>query len=417
MTSYSLNSDSAAARKSALTTQRTRPISVLHLIEALGPGGAERLLYTNLKHLDPERIRSTVITVYPHATHWLEPITALGVPVVSLNCRTTRDIPKGISRLRTWLRANRPDLVHSHLWAANVIGRIAGRMASVPVVSSVHNPDHEPQAWSDGADVSLIKRHAAKVLDRWTAKLGNDRMVAVSDYVRKGAARDLHFALDSIDLVYNPFDVDLIKAPVGKDRGELLRELGLPVESQILLNVARVSPQKGLLYALRALPAILRQYPQVHLVSVGATTDSRWTAELKHEAETQGVADHFHLLGARANVVDFLRACDIFVFPSLYEGLGIALIEAMATGCVCVATNTGPIPEVLQDGKDGVLVPPADPEALARVVCDLLADPVRRSQLSTEASKSAFQKFDPKRSAEQLTSIYESLVYSHSKTA
>ena len=385
-------------------------IHVAHVIESLGPGGAERLLYTNLKHFDPERIRSTVITVYEHGTHWVEPITELGVPVVTLNCRSTRDIPKGVGRLRTWLRAKRPDLVHSHLWAANVIGRVAGRLAGVPVISSVHNPDHEPQAWSDGADVSLIKRHAAKAMDRWSANFGSTRMVAVSDYVRKSAGRDLHFPLESIDLVYNPFDVDLMKAPVGKDRAELLHEHGLPAESQILLNVARVSPQKGLLYAVRALPAILRQYPRVHLLSVGATTDPRWTAELKREAETLGVADHFHMLGARSNVVDFLRACDIFVFPSLYEGLGIALIEAMAAGCVCVATNTGPIPEVVQDGRDGVLVPPADADALARAVCDLLGNPARRSELGAAAKQTAFSKFQPKEQAERLTRIYESVL-------
>jgi len=211
-------------------------------------------------------------------------------------------------------------------------------------------------------------------------------------------------------LVYNPFDVDLMRAPVGTDRAELLRELGLPVDSQILLNVARVSPQKGLLYAVRALPAILRQYPQAHLLSVGATTDPRWTAELKREAESLGVADHFHMLGTRSNVVDFLRACDIFVFPSLYEGLGIALIEAMAAGCVCVATNTGPIPEVVQDGKDGVLVPAADAEALARAVCDLLGNPARRSQLGTAAKQTAFSKFQPKEQAERLTRVYESVL-------
>ena len=388
-------------------------IDVVHLIESLGPGGAERLLYTNLKHFDRERVRSTVITVYSHANHWREPITKLGVPVVSLDCRSTRDIPKGVSRFRTWLRANQTDLIHSHLWAANVIARIAGRLTGVPVISSVHNPDHEPQAWSDGADVSMVTRHAVKALDRFTANLGSTRMVAVSDYVRKSAARDLHFALNSIDLVYNPFDVDMMSTPVGKDRAELLREIGLPAESQILLNVARVSPQKGLLYAVRALPAILRQYPQVHLLSVGATTDPRWTAELKREAETLGVADHFHMLGARANVVDYLRACDVFVFPSLYEGLGIALIEAMAAGCVCVATNTGPIPEVVQDGKDGVLVPPADAEALARAVCDLLGDPARRAQLATTAKQTAFSKFQPREQAEQLTRIYESVLGKH----
>ncbi|HKP81861.1 MAG TPA: glycosyltransferase family 4 protein [Pyrinomonadaceae bacterium] len=386
----------------------TRKLHVVHLIEDLGPGGAERLLYTNLKHFDPERIRSTVITVYSRANRWLEPITALGVPVVSLNCGTTRDIPKGIRTLRAWLRTNRVDLIHSHLWAANIIGRIAGRLTSTPVISSVHNPDHEPQAWADGADVSLIKRRLVRALDRWTAHAGNDRLIAVSEYVRQSACRDLRFSADSVELVYNPFDVDLMDTPVGRNRAELFR---LPADSLILLNVARVAPQKGLLYALRALPAILRQYQQVHLISVGSTSDARWTAELKREAEALGVADHFHLLGSQPNVVDFLRACDIFVFPSLYEGLGIALIEAMAAGCVCVATNTGPIPEVVQDGKDGVLVPAADAEALARAICDLLGDPARRSQLGTAAKQTAFSKFQPKEQAERLTRVYESVIH------
>jgi glycosyltransferase involved in cell wall biosynthesis len=234
------------------TTKNHRVLHVVHLIEALGPGGAERLLYTNLKQFDRERVRSTVITVYPHATHWLEPIEALGVPVVPLNCQNTRDIPKGIKTLRTWLRANKPDLIHSHLWAANIIGRIAGRLTGTPVISSIHNPDHEEQAWADGADVSLIKRKIVRSLDRWTAKAGNDRLIAVSNYVKESANRHLHVPLDSIDLVYNPIDIDALTDTPATSRAELLRSCGLPPDSIVLLNVARLSPQKGLVYALRA---------------------------------------------------------------------------------------------------------------------------------------------------------------------
>jgi glycosyltransferase involved in cell wall biosynthesis len=389
---------------------RKNKLYVAHVIETLGPGGAERLLYTNLKHFDPERIVSSVIAVYSHATHWVEPIKELGVTVESLNCRSARDIPKGVNRLRNWLRANRPDLIHSHLWAANIISRVAGRLAGIPVISSVHNPDHEPQAWSDGAEVSSVTRHTVKALDRWTANMGNEMLIAVSDYVRHSAGRDLHFSLDSIELVYNPFDVDLMKAPADKSRAELLREFRLPADSLILLNVARVSPQKGLLYAVRALPEIVRQYPQAQLVSVGSTADAHWTTQLKREAETLGVADHFHILGAQPNVVDFLRASDIFVFPSLYEGLGIALIEAMAAGCVCVATDTGPIPEVLENGKDGVLVSPADAQQLARAVCELLGNADRRSELSTAAKETAFRRFQPAQSVERLLQVYESVL-------
>jgi glycosyltransferase involved in cell wall biosynthesis len=390
-------------------------LHVVHLIEALGPGGAERLLYTNLKHLDADRIRSTVITVYPHATHWLEPIEALGVPVVCLNCRSARDLPMGVRALRSWLLANRPDLIHSHLWAANIIARVAGRLTHVPVISSVHNPDHEAEAWADGADVSLIKRRVVRALDRWTARVGNERLIAVSDYVKRSANRHLRVSLDSIDLVYNPIDVDHLQSASKTGRAEMLRSLGLPAGSLILLNVARVSPQKGLLYALRALPSILRQYPAAQLVSVGATTDPAWLEQLQREAAALGVTDHFHVLGSRRDVIDFLRACDVFIFPSLYEGLGIALIEAMAAGCAVVASSAGPIPEVVTHEQDGILVPPGEAEAIAKAVCELLGDESMRTRLGTAASSTAFSRFQPEKSAAALTRIYESVSARHKK--
>ena len=397
------------------TKSKARRLHVVHLIEALGPGGAERLLYTNLKHFDPNRIRSTVITVYPHATHWLEPITALGVPVVPLNCNNAREIPKGIRRLRTWLRTNKPDLIHSHLWAANIIGRVAGRLTGTPVISSVHNPDHEAEAWADGADVSLIKRRVVRELDRWTAHAGSDRLIAVSEYVKRSANRHLGIPLDSIDRVYNPIDTDLFNSPPKTSREELLRACGLPSDSLILLNVARLSPQKGLLYALRAMPSILARYPSAHLVSIGATTDQSWLAQLEREATALGVTNNFHVLGRRLDVIDFLRACDVFIFPSLYEGLGIALIEAMAAGRACVASSAGPIPEVIKNGEDGILVPPADPEAIAAAVCQLLDDESLRRRLETAANRSALSRFQPQESADALTRIYESVVVAKKK--
>lgn len=390
-------------------TSKNHRVHVVHLIEALGPGGAERLLYTNLKHFDRERVRNTVITVYPHATHWLEPIKALGVPVVNLNCQNTREIPKGIAALRRWLLANQPDLIHSHLWAANIIGRIAGRLTGTPVISSIHNPDHEAEAWADGANVSLIKRRIVRGLDRWTAKVCNDRLVAVSNYVKQSANRHLRIPLDSIELVYNPIDIDYLTAAPTTTRAELLRACGLPPDSLILLNVARLSPQKGLLFALRALPSIRKRFAAAHLVSVGATTDPHWTEQLEQEATALEVKDHFHVMGGRRDVIDFLRACDVFIFPSLYEGLGIALIEAMAAGCACVASSAGPIPEVISDGEDGILVPPGDPEAIAAAVCRLLEDETLRRRLGDAAAKTAFSRFQPQQSAAALTKIYESV--------
>jgi glycosyltransferase involved in cell wall biosynthesis len=384
-------------------------LHVAHVIEALGPGGAERLLYTNLKHFDPERVRSTVVTVFPHATHWREPIRELGVEVVDLGCGDLRDLPRGVARLRSWLRRARPNLLHTHLWGANVVGRVAGRLAGVPVVSSVHNPDYEPEAWDDGSSVSLRKRKLIRAIDRWTARLACDRMVAVSDYVRRSTHRRLGYPPERIELLYNPIDASLFSAPPRRTRREVLGELGIPESSAVLLNVARTAPQKGFLYAVRAMPGILERHPEAHLLSVGATTDPQWFDKLQGEVEALGLGGRVHILGARRDVPELLRACDLFVFPSLYEGLGIALIEAMAAGCACVTTATGPLPEVVRDRVDGWLVPPADPVALAGAVVTLLDDPALRAALGEAATRSALERFQPQRAADRLMEIYESV--------
>ncbi|MGH9900893.1 MAG: glycosyltransferase family 4 protein, partial [Pyrinomonadaceae bacterium] len=258
--------------------------------------------------------------------------------------------------------------------------------------------------------VSLYKRQLARALDRWTAWFGCERLVAVSKYVRQSAHRRLRFPLERTELLYNPIDVDEFRPAGGGGRAEILRELGLPADCVLLLNVGRVSPQKGLLYAIRALPAIRERHPSVHLLSVGATADAQWRARLEAEARALGVAGHVHIVGPRRDVPDLLRVCDLFVFPSLYEGLGIALIEAMAAGRACVATNTAPLTEIIDHGRDGWLVPPRDAGGIAEAVCTLLAEPGRREALAGAASASVVSRFEPGAAAEKLAEIYRSVV-------
>jgi glycosyltransferase involved in cell wall biosynthesis len=168
-----------------------------------------------------------------------------------------------------------------------------------------------------------------------------------------------------------------------------------------------VSPQKGLLYAIRALPAVREKYPGAYLVSVGATSDMRWLSRLEAEADSLGVARYVRFLGVRRDIPDLLRCCDLFVFPSLYEGLGISLVEAMASGRACVASRVGPIPEVIRHGVNGWLVPPADVRALADAVCLLLNDEGRRKRLGVSAAESARPRFHPEAAARKLEGVYE----------
>jgi glycosyltransferase involved in cell wall biosynthesis len=385
---------------------------IVHLIEGLASGGAERLLYTNLKYFDRSLFQSEVITVFSSSTHWKEPIEALGVKVTSLDCRNLRDLPKGVQRLRRLLHNSRPDLIHTHLWAANVIGRVAGRLGGIPVIGSIHSPDHEPDAWDDGAGVSLLKRRLAWSMDRWTARFGCERLVAVSEYVRRSAHERLGFPLERIDLLYNPIDIDQFQSGATRGRQRLIEELSLPEGSFILLNVARVAPHKGLLHAVRALPAVMEKYPETYLVSVGPADDRRWLSRIEAEADSLGVSRHVRFLGVRRDIPDLLRCCDLFIFPSLYEGLGISLIEAMSSGCACVALRAAPITEVIRQGVDGWLVPPADVRALADAVCLLLNDEGRRKRLGEAAAESVRAQFHPETAARKLEDVYEAVLRS-----
>lgn len=383
---------------------------IVHLIDTLGSGGAERFLYTILKYLDRGRFEIEVITVFSGAMHWKEPIEALGVKVTCLDCRRLRDWPKGVRRLRRLLQYSRPDLIHTHLWTANVIGRIAGRSSGIPVISSIHSPDHGPDAWRYATAVSPLKRWPIWLMDRWTAQFGCERLLAVSEYVRRNAHERLGFPLERIDLLYNPVDIDQFQSSVPTGRRKLFEELRLPEGSFVLLNVARVLPLKGLQYAVRALPAVREKYPGAHLVSVGAVGDQRWMSTIQAEAASLGVGRYMRFLGVRRDIPDLLRCCDLFIFPSLYEGLGISLIEAMASGCACVASQAGPFTEVIRQGVDGWLAAPADDRAWADAICSLLADEGKRKSLGEAAAASARARFHPKAAAGTLEGIYKSVL-------
>jgi glycosyltransferase involved in cell wall biosynthesis len=235
-------------------------------------------------------------------------------------------------------------------------------------------------------------------------------MLAVSRYVKESASRHLDFPLEKIEVLYNPVDVSDLCSGSNRTRAAVLNELNLPPDSLILLNVARVAPQKGLLYAIQALPEIQRKFPETHLISVGGKDDAPWLARLAGEIEKLGLKNHVHLLGARRDVRDFLYNCDLFVFPSMFEGLGIALTEAMAVGCACVASDIKPLDEFVETGVDGMLFPPANPSALAEIVNNLLENEKKRGALGKAAREKALGLFQPQPAADKLTEIYFSTV-------
>jgi glycosyltransferase involved in cell wall biosynthesis len=379
---------------------------ILHLIEGLGSGGAERLLHTNLTQIDRTKFDHEVVTVFSGRDYWKGPIEKLGIKVTSLDRKGQRSVVSGVTRLRQHLRESRPDLIHTHLWAANVIGRIAGGLERIPVISSIHAPEYEKETMADATHRVRFAIRAAQLLDAVTAKFWCTRMLAVSRFAKRSTQARLGYPSDRIDVLYNPVISD--ESPP-RDPGFFASD-GVPDSATVIVSVGRVVPQKGSIYAVRAMPAILKESPDSHLVFVGDLGNEHYVGLVRNEIERMNIFANVHLIGERPNVVEYLRNADVFVFPSVYEGMGIALAEAMFHSCACAVSRIEPFDEFIEDGVSGVYFESRDPVDLARKVVALLRDPQLREQLGNEAAKVAKEKFDAKKAAQELTDLYKKVI-------
>ena len=342
------------------------------------------------------------MTVFAKDMFWKSPIESLGVRVESLSCSGSIGLPGALLRLNRLVKKLRPDLIHTHLFAANILGRLAGFRSGIPVISSIHNPEYEPEAASYASAAVSAKIRFARMLDRWTAALSCGRMIAVSEFVKHSAVDRLAYPADRIEVIYNP--VHLYNATSSR-RDDLIKSLNLNEDSILILNIARIAVQKGQIYAVRSMPKILDKYPSAVLLLVGSHI-GEYRNLIEEEAKALGITASVRLLGERNDIAELLAASHLFLFPSLFEGMGIALAEAMAAGVPCIATNISPINEFIDHDANGLLTPPRDIDALAEEVIDLLGDAEKRRRLGAAADRTARRMFDPTVAAELLTKVY-----------
>lgn len=232
-----------------------------------------------------------------------------------------------------------------------------------------------------------------------------DHFIAVSAAIQGQLVRNYKVDAERTSVIWN-FVNTTDFTPEGC-RGYIRSELGLTEQTIVLTCVARLDPQKGHLYLLQALPLLVRQYPQVVLLIVG---EGQLHQELQDTAASLGVSDHVLFLGFRSDIPCILQDTDVFVLPSLWEGLSIALIEAMAAGKPVVATAVSGTPEVVLDGITGLLVRPRDPNDLAEKLLALVSDTSLASRLGKEAEDFVLQRIEPSRIIAETLKVYDRLV-------
>jgi glycosyltransferase involved in cell wall biosynthesis len=372
------------------------PRRVLYLIDGLAMGGAERGLALTLRHLDRTRFDPEVAYLWGPAP--LRPdIEALGVPVTELGAtrgpRALLAVPK-VTRL---LEAGRFDLIHTAVVWASIVGRIAGKRAGVRVVSHIANVDPQGRMEQELSGGTARKARLVSRLDEWTGRRYVDRFVAITEAVRAHPIRGASWDRDRIDVVLRGQDLEGLRAEAAAQPDPPLEDPGDPS----IVCVARLSPQKGHRYLIDAMPAILAERPGTRLLLCG---EGALRAELERRAAPLG--DRVAFLGVRRDARAIMARAGAFVLPSLWEGQGNALLEAMAVGAPIVATRIPAVEETLRDGHDGLLVAPADPAALAEGLLRLLRDPAEARRLGAAAAASA-ERYDIARTTRDLEAVYD----------
>ncbi|HEY7069624.1 MAG TPA: glycosyltransferase [Acidimicrobiales bacterium] len=346
-----------------MTSERERggPAGVLMLAKGLGRGGTERLLCGSVRLLDPARYRVEVAYLLPWKDALVPEVEAAGVPVHCLDAPHATSVA-WLGRLRRLVRERDIALVHTHMPAPAVAARLALPGRAPAFVHTEHN---------------LWDRY--RPATRWANRLTYGRNAAVIA-VSGAVARSVGGTRPAPEVV-----VHGVEPPAGPPTGpaEARSRLGLDGSGPVVGTVGNFTAKKDhatLVQALSALPA------DVRLVLVGL---GPLEADLRALVAREGLAERVTFAGSRDDVAALLPAFDVFALSSRYEGLPIALLEAMAAGRPCVATSVGGVPEVITDGEDGVLVPPDDPAALAAALTALLDDPARRTELGRRAAARA----------------------------
>jgi glycosyltransferase involved in cell wall biosynthesis len=351
-------------------------------------GGAEQQVATLARALHQRGWAAQVITLIdPVALH--DTLREAGVPVVSLGMRKGVPDPRGLWWVRNALRQWRPDVVHGHMYHANLLTRLARPIAPEPVlISTAHNMDEGHGVW------------AYRLTDRLADLTTNVSHAAVTHYenVRAAPAARLRYVPNGVDTAR--FEVsDAVAA-------ETRAALGLG-DAPVLLHIGRFEEQKDHLNLLAALPALLERHPGTHLLLVGSGPLER---AVRAEAARAGIEPHVHFLGARDDVPALMAAADGLVLSSRWEGLPMVLLEAGAAALPVVATEVGVNAETGENGVTGYLVPPREPHALGEALVRLLHLPAEERQALGAAARARVQReFAIDRVVDRWEEIYEEL--------
>jgi len=372
------------------------PVTILYLITELDVGGAEKALYELVRRLDRRRYTPEVACLSGSGAvaDWL---AALDVPVHFLEMPDRGAGPwhalRALKRLKQLLRVLQPGIVHTILFHANLLGRLAvngGRArANRPMVVSAVRVAERRYRWH-------------LLADYLTHGLA-DCEVCVSEGVRRFMRREARIPPGKLRVIPNGVDL----AAIDEVRPADLADLGCRPDRPTLCFVGRLEGQKGLSFLFRALTRLRGHVSTWQLVLVG---EGPQRGELAALARNLHIDRRVHFLGWRPDALAVTAACDLFVMPSLWEGMPNAVMEAMALGKCVIATAVEGTSELIESGRSGLLVPPRRVRRLADAIAVALTNPDRRAQLGRTARRRIADQFPVERMVARHEALYGHLL-------
>ena len=345
---------------------RFERLKVLFIIDNAGAlGGAERFVTGLALHMPRDRIEPWVCSTRHGEPLAIEELSRAGIPHLEIGRQAKWDVHR-LRALVGMMRRERFDVVHAHKFGSNIWGSLIGRGCRVPVIlAHEHNWSYDGarlRVWIDG---QVIGRLAT-------------RFIAVSE-----ANRERMITLEGVPAAkVLVMPTGYIPHP-GPATGDIRVELGIPRNAPLIGVAAGLREEKALDVMLEAFAGILGEVDGVHLVIAG---DGPCRAELECRIGQLGIAGSVHLLGMRSDVDSILRHVNVGAMSSDWEGMPLFVFECMATDTPLVATSVGGLPEIVDDGETGLLVPPRDPVALGVAMATVLNDRGLAERLATAAA-------------------------------
>ncbi len=375
-----------------ISVKMKEPVAVLHIIKSLGRGGAEILLPETLSKHNKNKYRFHYIYFLPWKNQMVAQLEKEGGKVTCLSAKNNVEILCRVFQIAAYLKEHNIKLIHCHLPWAGIVGRIAGKMANIRVIYTEHC------TWE-----------IYNKLTRFFNKLSfsrQEKVIAVSADVAKSIKTNYGKSKPNVQVILNGINTEKFSNHITFSK-DIKSELNIAANSIVIGTICVFRLQKRLDIWLQIAKDIHALLPSTFFIIVG---DGQLKNEIQTKASEIGMKNYIHFAGLQTEIRPYLKAIDIFMMTSEFEGLPIALLEAMSMGCLPACTNAGGIADLIEDNVNGIVVPAADPMQLIDRLTECMQSPVKIMSMKKAARKTVTENFSLEKMVDELETIYDNVL-------